>query len=466
MGQTPTWLENSKAIPPSNLLDWEDYVETLAGRNQSVYNNAIQYWEIWNEFNYSGFYSGTIDKMLQLTQSAFSIIKAHNPNNQVLSPNVTGSGIVALDDFLFAGGGDYFDILSVHKYLSNLKPELAIPYYVAIRDLMNFYGISGKPLWMTEGAVRSDNYTDEQARAVVARTYLMMVAQGIENFSWYHWEGAHPIEPILLSKPLASGTSYTQGQAAWENLEPGGVAYKSITSWLSNAVILYVEKNTGNGLWVISLLAENGQGAKILWREESTQLFTIPTTWNVTTLTDLSGNIVIPASIIAVGIEPILLNLSEPGTQDQDADGFIDTLDNCPFDHNPVQSDLDNDYIGNICDPDIDGDGLMNVDETILGTDPLDSDSDDDTFSDGDDAYPLNSNKWLSDGDINNDGAVNVADILIGQQLLLGKSTITLDQLKRGDVAPLLNGIPVPDGQFNLGDLLVLERKVTGAISF
>ncbi len=466
MGQTPTWLENSKAVPPSNLLDWEDYVGTLAERNQSVYNNAIQYWEIWNEFNYSGFYSGTIDEMLQLTQSAFSIIKAHNPNNKVLSPNVTGSGIVDLDDFLFAGGGDYFDILSTHKYLSSLKPELAIPYYVAIRDLMNFYGIAGKPLWMTEGAVRSNNYTNEQARAVVARTYLMMVAQGIENFSWYHWEGAHPIEPILLSEPLASGTSYSQGQGTWESLKPGGVAYKSTASWLSNASILFVEKNTVSGLWIMSLLTENGQGAKILWREESMQPFTIPTTWNVTTLADLSGNIVVPTSTIAVGIEPVLLNLSNAGTQDQDTDGLIDALDNCPTDDNPAQFDLDNDYIGDICDPDIDGDGLLNTDESILGTDPFNVDSDGDLISDGNDAYPLNPAKWLSDGDINNDGAVNVADILIGQQLLLGNSSIPLDQLKRGDVAPILNGIPSPDGQFNLGDLLVLERKVTGAISF
>jgi hypothetical protein len=28
------------------------------------------------------------------------------------------------------------------------------------------------------------------------------------------------------------------------------------------------------------------------------------------------------------------------------------------------------------------------------------------------------------------------------------------------DVAPLLNGVPAPDGEFNLGDYLVLQRMV------
>jgi hypothetical protein len=68
--------------------------------------------------------------------------------------------------------------------------------------------------------------------------------------------------------------------------------------------------------------------------------------------------------------------------------------------------------------------------------------------------------------DINNDGVVNTADLLIGMQILTGQIAATPDQITRGDVAPLLNGTPAPDGQFNPGDYAVLLRKVTGAISF
>ena len=43
---------------------------------------------------------------------------------------------------------------------------------------------------------------------------------------------------------------------------------------------------------------------------------------------------------------------------DTDEDGFVDQLDNCPTIYNPLQVDLDNDLIGDICDSDEDGDGI------------------------------------------------------------------------------------------------------------
>jgi hypothetical protein len=70
------------------------------------------------------------------------------------------------------------------------------------------------------------------------------------------------------------------------------------------------------------------------------------------------------------------------------------------------------------------------------------------------------------DGDINDDGLVNVVDILLAQRALLGEITLTTDQMVHADVAPLQNGIPAPDGQFDLGDLLAIERKVLGLTSF
>jgi hypothetical protein len=61
---------------------------------------------------------------------------------------------------------------------------------------------------------------------------------------------------------------------------------------------------------------------------------------------------------------------------------------------------------------------------------------------------------------------VNVVDILLAQRALLGEITLTTDQMVHADVAPLQNGIPAPDGQFDLGDLLAIERKVLGLTSF
>ncbi len=149
------------------------------------------------------------------------------------------------------------------------------------------------------------------------------------------------------------------------------------------------------------------------------------------------------------------------------------SADNCPSVSNAAQDDLDTDNTGDACDSDIDGDGLSNDDETnIYMTDPLDSDSDGDTFSDGDevaagsDPNDIQSVPSLADGDINGDSVVDIADILLGEKILLGIVTPTNGQIQRGDVAPLVGGVPASDGVFEAGDLLIIQQKVSQHITF
>lgn len=66
------------------------------------------------------------------------------------------------------------------------------------------------------------------------------------------------------------------------------------------------------------------------------------------------------------------------------------------------------------------------------------------------------------DGDINIDGAVDVVDVLWGQQTLQNARTLYPEQEAHGDVAPLVSGVPQPDGAFNLGDVVVILRMVLG----
>ncbi|MCW8853254.1 MAG: thrombospondin type 3 repeat-containing protein, partial [Gammaproteobacteria bacterium] len=192
---------------------------------------------------------------------------------------------------------------------------------------------------------------------------------------------------------------------------------------------------------------------------------------------------------------------------DLDGDGIADNQDNCPVNANTNQTDTDNDTIGDACDNDIDGDGtpnesdafpldptetldtdndgignntdtdddndgLTDATEISIGTNPLLVDTDGDGYSDydevnaGSDPLDINSVPVSADGDLNNDGLVNILDILLGQQILAGIIPLTADHLSHGDVAPLLNNTPSPNGSFDVGDLVVIQRKALGLITF
>ena len=66
-------------------------------------------------------------------------------------------------------------------------------------------------------------------------------------------------------------------------------------------------------------------------------------------------------------------------------------------------------------------------------------------------------------GDINGDGIVDIADALLAIQISLGIAPApTFEQLLRGDVAPLVRHIPVPDGKIRLDDAIIILQKSIG----
>jgi hypothetical protein len=62
------------------------------------------------------------------------------------------------------------------------------------------------------------------------------------------------------------------------------------------------------------------------------------------------------------------------GSLDSDADGTVDGTDNCINDYNPSQLDTDSDGQGDACDPDDDGDGVLDVEDNceLYNPDQLD----------------------------------------------------------------------------------------------
>lgn len=92
---------------------------------------------------------------------------------------------------------------------------------------------------------------------------------------------------------------------------------------------------------------------------------------------------------------------------DTDSDNVGDHGDNCPFIPNETQENLDSDAFGNLCDNDIDGDGVTNAID-VFPTDPGETlDSDSDGVGDNSDAFPSDP---LESADADEDGVGDNAD--------------------------------------------------------
>ena len=160
-------------------------------------------------------------------------------------------------------------------------------------------------------------------------------------------------------------------------------------------------------------------------------------------------------------------NLPLPG--DIDGDGLSDGLETS-VGTDPLDSDSDNDGLTDYQEVAWDGDGSGYSAE--FDTDPLDADTDSDGINDGAESLagtnPLDATSNFSWGDINNNGVVNAADVLLATRAALGLLMLSADQLARGNVAPLVGGQPasLPDDDFNVADLLLITGKATGVISF
>lgn len=152
-------------------------------------------------------------------------------------------------------------------------------------------------------------------------------------------------------------------------------------------------------------------------------------------------------------VDPILSTITATiidndgnGGNDTDNDGVLDNVDNCPTNANPDQADLDNDDLGDVCDPDIDGDGVVNgedffpMDETESSDndndgigDNADPDDDNDNVIDEDDAFPFDETE-SSDND--SDGIGDNADTDDDNDGVLDTD----------DTCPLEVGLPEDDG--------------------
>ncbi|MBF0432815.1 MAG: hypothetical protein HQK83_16140 [Fibrobacteria bacterium] len=178
-------------------------------------------------------------------------------------------------------------------------PEDQIPLIIGVKDLLKKYNVH-KPIWNTEGAYCAKTNSLDLNIGLMARSYIIQWAYGIENFSWYAWDiggdGNHSNYIRLSTDDYRSPTDE-------------GLAYATLVDWLVDAS--FTSKVVDDNIWRIHLEKENGYQGYLLWDTDTDDYYCYDaSSLNMNRKLILHGE---PASItdpscVMIGPSPILID--------------------------------------------------------------------------------------------------------------------------------------------------------------
>lgn len=131
--------------PPASLKPWISYVSEVATR----YRDDVAAWEIWNEQNHRGFFSGTPEEYAILLKTAYIAIKNISPDSLVTFGGHAGFSPNYLDAVNAKIGPNYWDILNWHCYPGMPNERYYHDWLAKVFGYLHERGLD-KPVWLTE----------------------------------------------------------------------------------------------------------------------------------------------------------------------------------------------------------------------------------------------------------------------------------------------------------------------------
>jgi hypothetical protein len=301
LGLTPAWASSrpqeasayqlGNAAEPQNLADWEAYVRTVATRYKGVIHN----YEIWNEPNEKGTFTGSAKAMVELSRTAYRTLKSVDPSITVVSPSATADpGVSWLTEFLRQGGCQHYDVIGYHFYVTPEAPEKMVSLIQRVQASLRKQRCNNKPLWNTEsGWAKPKHFTsDEETAGYLTRSYLLNWLLGVKRLYWYAWDN-HNWSTLDLTS------------SSEDKMTSAGAAYGVVHVWMLGAVLRSCDRQ-GSGVWICQL-DRDGTTSRIMWSEAGTNSFAVPASWGIRRVTTWTGEVSGPSAELRVGQAPLLV---------------------------------------------------------------------------------------------------------------------------------------------------------------
>jgi hypothetical protein len=252
----------------------------------------IAFYELWNEPDSSGFWTGTQAQLVRMGKDASAIIRALDPDAKILSPSAHGPTMATwFDGYIAAGGAPNFDIVNVHmrgENGANAQPEAFLTVYGDVEAELVKRNLTSLPLWDDEhGILQGQGLTDPDMLAgYVARGEILRAGVGLQRQYVYTWDSPVPFG-------LQGNTSGT----AW-NQVAGWLIGHSINACTANGTIYTCALDYGQIVWDSSQSCSQGAC--------TTSNYTYPSSY--VWYYDLSGNrSALSGKTVPIGYKPILL---------------------------------------------------------------------------------------------------------------------------------------------------------------